>query len=149
MKKTIAAILVTIDVALAAQLASAGQMVSYIAMPVGVGYATDAKGGHYSNSVAMKDVLFADRPQYPYGAALGSEQTRNIQASGVFRLSIDLNTGRVSQVTVIKSTGDSALDTANTNGFKRWVFRPGKWKEIILHTTVRKKWIAVRAEAAW
>jgi len=131
------------------QLASAGQMASYVAMPVGVGYATDAKGGRYSNSVAMKDVLFADRPRYSYGAQLGFEQPRNIEGSGVFRLSIDLNTGRVSQVTAIKSTGDSGLDSANTKAFKRWVFRPGKWKEIIIPTTVRKTWVGVRMEAAW
>ena len=119
-------VMIVMAVMALAQFASAGQMVSYIAMPAGVGYATDAKGGRYSNAVAMKDVLSADRPQYPYRTNLGSEEPRHIQGSGVFRLSIDLNTGRVSQVTVIKSTGDSGLDAANTNAFKRWIFRPGK-----------------------
>jgi TonB family protein len=129
------------------QFASAGQMVSYIAMPTGIGHATDAKGVRYPNAICMKDVLYADQPQYPYDANLGAAEARDIQANGLFRLSIDINTGRVMRVQIIKSMGDRSLDNASINAFKRWVFRPGKWQEIIVPTTVRKKWVAVRWEA--
>jgi len=129
------------------QVASAGQMMSYIALPAGVGHATDAKGVHYPNAYCMKDVLHAINPPYPYRAELGTAEARDIQGSGMFRLNIDLNTGRVSQVTIIKSMGDRGLDNACLGAFKRWVFKPGKWQEVIVPTTVRKKWIGVRAES--
>jgi TonB family protein len=130
-----------------AQVASAGQMVSYIAMPTGVGYATDAKGVRYPNAICVKDVRHLYQPQYPYRATLGAAEARDIKGSGMFRLSIDVNTGLVTQVTIIKSMGDRGLDNASINAFKRWVFRPRKWQEVIIPTTVRKKWVTVRWES--
>jgi hypothetical protein len=40
--------MIVIAVMALAQVASAGQMMSYIALPAGVGHATDAKGVRYS-----------------------------------------------------------------------------------------------------
>ncbi|PYK65137.1 MAG: hypothetical protein DME50_09805 [Verrucomicrobia bacterium] len=47
-------------VALTAFAASAfaGHLVPHIAMPAGIGYATDAKGARYPNTVCVRDALF-------------------------------------------------------------------------------------------
>src|SRR5262245_47352218 len=84
-----------------AHVASAGQMLSYIAMPTGTGHATDAKGVRYPNATCLKDVLHAVLPVYPYYANVGCA-ARDVQGNGMFRLSIDVNSGRVKQVTIIK-----------------------------------------------
>ena len=52
--------MIVIAVMALAQVASAGQMMSYIALPAGVGHATDAKAVRYSSASCMKDVLYAD-----------------------------------------------------------------------------------------
>ena len=138
-----------IAIALTAFVARASELVPYIAMPVGIGYATDVKGVHQPNAVCMRDAVFAPHPQYPYHPKWESHSmdpgtwTRDIIGDGLYRIGINPNTGRVSQITVIKSTGSKILDTASTSAFKRWVFKPGKWKEIVIPTTVRTHWIGV------
>jgi TonB family protein len=136
-----------IAVTLIAFTTRASEPVPYIAMPVGIGYAIDAKGVRHPNALCLRDAVFAPHPRYPYGPPLSRDPvtwTRDIQGDGLYRLDVDLNTGRVSQVTILKSTGSAKLDTASTSAFKRWVFRPGTWKEIIMPTTVRKKWVGMR-----
>lgn len=136
-----------IAITLIAFTTRASEPVPYIAMPVGIGYAIDAKGVRHSNALCLRDAVFAPHPRYPYGAPLSRDPvtwTRDIQGDGLYRLDVDLNTGRVSQVTILKSTGSAELDTASTSAFKRWVFRPVTWREIIMPTTVRKKWIGMR-----
>ena len=135
-------------------VAKASEEIPYIAMPVGTGYAVDAKGARYPNAFCMHDAVFAPHPQYPLHSKPWESRssdpgtwTRNIQGNGLYRLDVDLNTGKVNQVTIIKSTGSAILDTASTSVFKRWIFRPGKWKEITIPTTVRTKWIGTRAIA--
>lgn len=136
-----------IAMTLIAFTARGSEPVPYIAMPVGIGYAIDAKGIRHPNALCLRDAVFAPHPQYPYGAASRDPVTwtRDIQGDGLYRLDVDLNTGRVSQVTIIKSTGSAKLDGASTSAFKRWVFRRGTWKEIIMPTAVRKKWVGIRA----
>jgi TonB family protein len=95
----------------------------------------------------MKDVRHVYQPRYPYRVILGAAEARDIKASGMFRLSIDVNTGLVTQVTIIKSMGDQGLDNASTNAFKRWVFKPRTWQEVIIPTTVLKKWVSVRYQS--
>jgi TonB family protein len=122
--------------------ARATDMVPYIAMPVGIGYAIDAKGNHFSNVLCVRDAVFAPHPQYPnqlWSSIGDTAGWARYKGDGLYRLDIDLSTGRVSQVTVIKSTGLKILDTASTDAFKRWVFRPGKWKEITIPVAVRTK----------
>lgn len=125
----------------------ASEPIPYIALPVGVGYALDAKGVRHPNALCLLDAVFAPPPQYPYGSPLAHDPavwTRDITGDGLYRLDMDLSTGRVSKVTIVKSTGSAKLDDASTGAFTRWVFRPGKWKEIIIPTSVRTKWVATR-----
>jgi TonB family protein len=73
----------------------------------------------------MEDRIYAPRPQYPYEA-----RTRHVTGSGLFRLTLDLSTGSVAKVAVIKSIGNPMLDNSALAAFGQWRLKPGKWKEI-------------------
>jgi TonB family protein len=73
----------------------------------------------------MDDAIKTVAPEYPYEA-----RSRHIQGNGLFRLSLDLNTGSVSKVTAIRSTGSPILDNSAVAAFRRWRWKPGRWKEI-------------------
>ena len=124
----------------------ATDLVPYIAMPVGVGYAIDAKGHRCPNALCVRDVVFAPHPQYPnklrsnIGDTAGWERYKG---DGLYRLVIDPNTGRVNQVTIIKSTGSKLLDTETMDTFKRWIFKPGRWNEVTIPISVRTKQVGV------
>jgi len=134
-----------IAITLTAFTAKASEEVPYIALPVGIGHALDAKGARHPNAFCMRDAVFVPHPQYPYQSWSGDPLTwtRNLRGSGMYRLDLDLSTGRVSKITIIKSTGSSILDAASTKAFRLWVFKPGKWKEITIPTTVRTKWVGM------
>ena len=53
----------------------------------------------------------------------------------MFRLTLDLKTGTVSKVTVLQSTGAAMLDASAIEAFRRWQWKPGKWKEIDMPIT--------------
>jgi len=136
-----------IAIALTAFTASSSDLVPYIAMPLGTGYAIDAKGVRHPNAFCLRDAVFAPPPQFMHNptndpAILGAAEWKLIQSSGLYCLDIDLNTGRVVKVTTLKS-GSNWLNNLSTNTFKLWVFRPGKWKQITILTTVRKKWVEI------
>jgi TonB family protein len=93
--------------------------------------ALDAKGVRYRGSdhigpvPRMKDRIKIVPLKYPYEA-----RTRHIQGSGLFRLSLDLNTGSVSKVTVVQSTGSPMLDNYTSDTLHRWRWKPGRWLEV-------------------
>jgi TonB family protein len=67
---------------------------------------------------------FAQRlfPDYPRCA-----RARHLTGSGVFRMRVDKQ-GRVTTVTVLKSTGHKELDSLAVEALSRWRGRPGpKW----------------------
>jgi TonB family protein len=64
-------------------------------------------------------------PVYSHGDRL----TRR-QGVGLFRMYIDLKTGFVTQVAVVKSTGWWSLDTSAVNALRKWRWKPGTWKEV-------------------
>ena len=137
-----------IAIAMTAFTASGSDLIPYIAMPVGTGYAIDAKGVRHPNAFCLRDAVYAPPPQFIHNptndpAILGDAQWKLVQGSGLYRLDIDLNTGRVVKVTTLKSSKSISLDVISTSTFKEWVFRPGKWKQITILTTVRKKWVAI------
>jgi TonB family protein len=125
--------------------ARASEPVPYIALPIDNGYAIDAHGKRQPNALCARDVIWACAPRYPLRARSSDPSTwsRNAQGDGLFRLDINLKTGRVSQIRIIKSTGSAILDRANAGAFSRWVFAPGKWSAMIIPTTVRVTWVPV------
>ena len=99
--------------------------------------AVDAKGvSHDGNDYPRKhppwldDILKAPAPDYSFW-----ERAKHHTGAGWFRLPLDLKTGAVTQVIVIKSTGFSALDRSAVSALRHWRWRPGKWKEIFMPVT--------------
>lgn len=52
------------------------------------------------------------------------------QGSGLFRLTLDLKTGAVVNITIVRSTGTGSLDRSSVVALRQWRWRPGKWKEV-------------------
>jgi len=48
---------------------------------------------------------------------------------------VDLKTGAVTNVAVVKSTGVATLDNSAVTAFRKWRYRSGKWKEVDLPVT--------------
>ena len=134
-----------IVIALIALTARASEPVPYIAMPIDKGYAIDAHGKRQANALCARDVIWACPPRYPLRARSSdpTSWSRNFRGDGLYRLDIDLKTGRVGRTTIVKSTGSAILDGASTWAFNRWVFTPGKWSAMIIPTTVRVTWVPV------
>ncbi len=64
--------------------------------------------------------ITAPRPEYPYEA-----RRQRATGSGVALLAIDAGTGSVTDVRMLRSTGNPVLDNATISGLRRWRFRPG------------------------
>jgi TonB family protein len=62
--------------------------------------------------------------EYPY-----RDRMRNNQGSGLFRVTLDPKTGRVTDVTVRKSVGYTTLDDAAISALRQFRMRLGKWKQ--------------------
>jgi len=99
--------------------------------------AVDAKGIRHTateyprNHPAWRDdCIKAVGPEYSYA----DRQRRNM-GTGLYRLYIDLKTGDVTSVAVVKSTGVATLDTSAMTAFRKWRYKPGKWKQIDLPVT--------------
>lgn len=96
--------------------------------------AVDARGVRHSSRKYGRNLppWFHDRvktfaPDYPY-----RDRAQRNEGRGLFRLSLDLSTGTVTRVTMLKSTGFVTLDRSTIAAFRRWQWKPGKWKEIDL-----------------
>jgi TonB family protein len=68
---------------------------------------------------AKELVLYAPRPDYPY-VARGLHET----GSGIFALTVDQNTGKVTAIHIEQSTGYKRLDWAAIKAFMLWRFKP-------------------------
>jgi TonB family protein len=89
------------------------------------------RGSEYAGRAPWTiDQIKTVAPQYPY-----AQRTRHQFGSGLFRLTLDLSTGSVVKVTVLKSTGVPALDNSAADAFRQWRWKPGKWKGIDLPIT--------------
>jgi hypothetical protein len=136
-------------VTLIAFTARASDPIPRIAMPVGLGYATDAKGQRHRNAFCLRDAVFAPSPQFPTRMDSPRRYTPvgmpEIRANlvGLCRLQVNLNTGRVTKVSMVKSTGLPDVDSISVNAFQCWMFKPGKWREVILPIAVRTKWVGI------
>jgi TonB family protein len=101
------------------------------------GSAVDIKGVRHTASEYpghhppwLDDRLLAVAPNYPY-----ADRARYHQGVGVFRLTLDPRTGAVSKVAMLKSTAFASLDGSAVASFRRWRWKPGKWKEIDMPIT--------------
>jgi TonB family protein len=70
------------------------------------------------------------KPDYP-----SEYRARHIEGTGLFRIALDANTGGVTKVAVLKSTGFSGLDDAAVKAIHLWRWRPQRWKEIDMPVT--------------
>ena len=71
-------------------------------------------------------ILYAPVPDYPMAAR--SHYTTDAQ--GVYRLTINQQTGAVGQVGVLKYAGHRQLDSAMITTFFKWRFKPGTIKQL-------------------
>ncbi|MDQ6912936.1 MAG: energy transducer TonB [Verrucomicrobiota bacterium] len=69
---------------------------------------------------AKVSALVAPRPEYPYEA-----RRQKLTGSGIVILSIDRNSGAVTNVQIAQTTGTAILDNAAISGFRRWRFKAG------------------------
>jgi TonB family protein len=72
----------------------------------------------------MEDFIKTVPLEYPY-----NDRRNYHQGKGLFRVTLDLKTGLVRDVTVIKSTGYTTLDDAAVSAIRQWRLKPGKWKQ--------------------
>jgi periplasmic protein TonB len=63
--------------------------------------------------------IYSPQPKYPPSAGL-----RFAHGTGMFVLRIQIKTGRVKQVDVVRSTGHKDLDAAAVAALKQWRFKP-------------------------
>jgi TonB family protein len=72
--------------------------------------------------VVPKQAVAIDNPQpkYPLLASMRGEQ-----GTGFFVMRIDISSGRVKEVYIVRSTGHGDLDSAAVKALKRWRFKPG------------------------
>ena len=75
------------------------------------------------NDAVLKHV----EPLYPY-----EERARKHMGAGLFRMEVDLATGAVRRVAVVKSTGYNRLDEAAKGALVGWKFTPNSWREVNL-----------------
>lgn len=80
--------------------------------------------------VPMQDVLYKVGPRYP-----SKYQRARVGGTGRFRMNIDFKTGRVTSVTIVKSTGSDGLDREAIFALKQWRFRPAKAHEVEIPIT--------------
>ena len=104
--------------------------------------AVDAKGiRHFSEKYPrnvppwIRDRIKAFAPDYP-----NRDRAERNEGTGVFRLILDLKTGAVTRVTIVKSTGFATLDRSTIAAFRRWRWKPGKWKEIEMPVRFTMSW---------
>ena len=65
-------------------------------------------------------VVYAPRPVYPYEA-----RRERATGSGLAVITVDQNTGAVTDVRMMQSCGNAILDNSTRDAFRRWRFKPG------------------------
>ena len=82
---------------------------------------TNARGStHITAEQARQWALSTPQPRYPEAARL-----RRITGLGYFKLRVDRATGRVKELTVLRSTGNQLLDASAISTLRQWRFRGG------------------------
>jgi TonB family protein len=73
-----------------------------------------------SLSAAQTMALSAPLPEYPYEA-----KRSDVTGTGVCVMTVDIESGKVTDAIMAQSTGNAVLDKVTTETFKRWRFKPG------------------------
>jgi TonB family protein len=68
---------------------------------------------------ARKNAIFAPTPSYPTAARF-----ENMQSWGIYQFIIDFETGRVTDVKVLQTSGSGKLDDPIVATFRKWLFYP-------------------------
>jgi len=94
--------------------------------------AVDAKRkAHFSvdysprHSPWAEDVIHKVRPEYPY-----ADRSAHRVGKGLYRLSLDLHTGAVTNVRIVRSAGSATFDASAIEALRQWKFTPEKWLEV-------------------
>jgi TonB family protein len=77
----------------------------------------------------LDDRLAAIAPHYAY-----DDLRLHHEGTCWVKLTLDLKTGRVNNVVLTRSTGFNSLDQSAITAFRKWRWKPGKWKEIEIST---------------
>jgi TonB family protein len=99
--------------------------------------AVDAKGVRHR----MSDYGDKSAPGSPTGLNLFnriillSYRARHTEGTGLFCIKLNLKTGSVTDVEVLRSTGASGLDASAAQAIRQWRWRPERWKEINVPVT--------------
>jgi TonB family protein len=117
-------------------ISQAQQKQAYLNVNRLAGNAVDANGLPHSardypsgHAPWLDDRIAVVAPKYPL-----EDLRLHHEGVGWFRFVLDLHTGRVKQVLLIKSTGFSSLDRSAIAAFREWRWKPGKWREVELST---------------
>ena|SRR5947209_5545432 len=99
--------------------------------------AVDAKGVRHNGADYprkhppwLDDIVKDLAPEYPYW-----DRAQRHQGVGWFQLTLDLKTGAVTNVSIIKSTGFRSLDNCAIRAFRSWRWKNGKWKLVEMPVT--------------
>jgi TonB family protein len=102
--------------------------------PRDAGSAVDAAGRRHSAAEYpgkrppwADDIVQAFAPEYRF-----RDRFLRHEGVGVFRLTLDQPTGRVTKVTTLKSTGFATLDDSAASAFRRFQWKPRLWREIVM-----------------
>jgi TonB family protein len=94
--------------------------------------AVDAKRkAHFAIDYAPRHAPWADdvihrvRPEYPY-----ADRSAHRSGKGLYRLSLDLHTGAVTKIRIVRSAGSTTLDASALEALREWKFIPEKWLEV-------------------
>jgi TonB family protein len=68
---------------------------------------------------ARKHAIFSPTPSYPTSARF-----EKLQSWGVYQMIVDYETGRVTDVKILHTTGSGNLDTPIVETFRSWLFYP-------------------------
>jgi TonB family protein len=101
--------------------------------------AVDAKGVRHNGADYprkhppwLDDTITTVAPEYTY-----SDRAQRHQGVGWFQLTLDLKTGAVTNISIIKSTGFRSLDNCAIKAFRNWRWKSGKWKLVEMPVTFR------------
>ncbi len=99
-------------------------------MLAGFSLALGEDASHLDQKTYRSLILHAPRPEYPYLA-------RDLRETGkgLFTLTVNTATGKVTAINVDTSTGRKRLDWACIKAFMQWRFRPGVVRKVRIPVT--------------